>query len=44
MSPTATPALRLPPKSMLAVPESMPCTPMTAIDITMTSQPTIGVV
>jgi len=33
MMPTAIPAFRLPPKSWLAVPLSIPCTPM--IDIVM---------
>ena len=42
--PTATPTLREPPKSMLAVPLSIPCTPMTAMDITTTMMPTAATV
>ncbi len=37
--PTTTPAFLLPPKSMVAVPDSMPCTPMTHSDMKMTVQP-----
>jgi hypothetical protein len=39
MMPTARPAFLRPPKSMLAVPESMPCTPMMASDMSTTTHP-----
>ena len=38
MIPVAVPALRRPPKSWLATPDSMPCTPMIAIAIPMITQ------
>ena len=44
MIPVAMPAFFFPPKSMLAVPESMPWTPMMHSDMNTTSQPTTGVV
>src|SRR5262245_694253 len=43
MMPTATPTFFFPPKSMLAVPDNIPCTPMMHNDMNTISQPSKGV-
>ena len=42
MTPAVVAAAFLPPKSMEAVPESMPCTPMTHMDMKKQRKPTMA--